>query len=234
MGNNTINANLAITLSKLSKLDFDFLIIGGLLCKAVLLDHARETNDIDIVFNTDLKRIEGLLRKEFAVIRFDYFPISDISTDESFAALVKINNEKILIEGRKVPYFNQIKKETYKIGDLTFEGVAKEFQIAEKIIAMFSIPVPLYKHLIDLYSFSFLDETIVDKKEIKKYFDLILSHMNEVKKKQKLPLIVPTKNIDSNKEFEGSLYLISLQSKYNYSKEYLINKINEWLSLIFI
>ena len=219
-----------IVLNKLSKLDFNYLLIGGLLCKSVLLNHSRETNDIDILFDIDIKRIEELFKKEFEVIRFDSFSFSKYSTEESFTSIVRINGEDVLIEGRRIDYLNKIKKQTYKIDDYSFIGVQLEFQIAEKIIAMFSVPIPEYKHLIDLYSFSLLDESIYDKKKIKEYFDLLMFNKNKVKKMMNLPLLVPIKSIDSNKEFEGPMYLLTLQAGYNYSREYLISKVNEWLN----
>ena len=37
---------------------------------------------------------------------------------------------------------------------------------------------------------------------------------------------------DPNKDFEGSIYLLTLQAGYNYSKEYIINKVNKWLRSI--
>jgi len=97
---------------------------------------------------------------------------------------------------------------------------------------LFSIEVPLYKHLIDLYSFSQLDECSISKDDIKKYLDLLLTYKNNVKKKLKLPLIDLQSHIEISKEFEGSL-LLPLQAQYNHNKEYIISEINKWLPQFF-
>jgi len=228
MMHKNISNNLEIALNKLKKLDFDFLIIGGLICNAVLANHARRTSDIDLICDTDFHKLEELFKKEFDVVRFLIFPLTNEATEESFSCFVRIDNEIIHIEGRRFDIFNNFKRSVYQIGQCTFNGVSVELQIAEKIIAMFSIRVPLYKHLVDLYSFSQLDECSIDKDDIKKYLDLLLSYKNDVKKKLKLPLIHLQSHIEVNKEFEGSL-LLPLQAQYNHNKEYIIEEINKWL-----
>lgn len=223
---------IKIILNKLEKSCFDFLVIGGLISNAVCKEHSRSIDDIDIVFDDDIKNVEVLFKKEFEVIRFDYFSFSKTATEESFTSIIKINDENILVEGRKLDYYKSIKKQDYQINDFAFKGVPLEFQIAEKIIAMFSIPHPQYKHLIDLYSFSELSESCYSKKIIKEYFDLLISNKNKIKKELALPLLELIITIDPKKEFEGSIYLSSLQAGYNYSKEYIINKVNKWLNSI--
>ncbi len=227
-----INKNLGIALEKLNKLDFPFLIIGGLICNASLEEHARETKDIDLIFDTDFKNIEEIFRKEFDVLRFLFFPLSNSTTEESFSCFVKINEEIIHIEGRRFLIFNKIKGNPYKIGNHTFNGVPIEFQIAEKIIAIFSIENPEYKHLVDLYSFSALKESSINAELIKYYLNLLLSYKNDIKKKLNLPLISISPTIDIHKEFEGSV-LLPLQAQYNYSKEYIISELNKWLPKFF-
>lgn len=228
MNNRNISNNLEIAINKLNTLDFDFLIIGGLICNAVLANHARRTSDIDLICDTDFHKLEELFKKEFDVVRFLYFPLTNEATEESFSCFVRINNEVIHIEGRRFDIFNKFKRSVYQIGQCTFTGVSVELQIAEKIIAMFSIEIPLYKHLVDLYSFSQLDECSISKDDIKKYLVLLLTYKNNVKKKLKLSLIDLQSHIEINKEFEGSL-LLPLQAQYNYSKDYLISEINKWL-----
>ncbi len=227
-----INKNLGIALEKLNILDFPFLIIGGLICNATLKEHARETKDIDIIFDCDFKKIEEIFRKEFDVVRFLFFPLSNSTTEESFSCFVKINEEIIHIEGRRFLIFNKIKGNVYKLDDHTFKGVPLEFQIAEKIIAMFSIEIPEYKHLVDLYSFSVLEDSFINTELIKYYLNLLLSYKNEVKKKLNLPLIKLSQKIDINKKFEGS-FLLPFQAQYNYSKEYIISELNMWLPKFF-
>ena len=234
MSDSDISLSLGTALDKLSKLDFDYLIIGGLLCKSILGNHGRPVDDIDLICDTDFKKIEEMFKKQFDVVRFDYYSFSKVATEESFTSVIKINGENIIIEGRRFDIFNKIKKETYKIGNHSFKGVPIEFQIAEKIIAMFSVPVPSYKHLVDLYSFSLLDESVANRREIKRYFDLLLSYKNEIKKKLGLPILKSTHFVDPNQEFDGSFYLSSLQAQHNYSRDYLVNKINEWLSSLSI
>lgn len=229
---NSVNSNLGIALDKLNKLDFDFLIIGGLICNVILKEHARRTSDIDLICDTDFHKIEELFKKEFDVVNFLYFPFSSEATEESFSCFVKINDEIIHIEGRRFEIFNDIKRSTYKIDQHTFNGVPIEFQIAEKIISIFSIQEPSYKHLVDLYSFSQLDDSSINKKDVKKYLDMLLSYKNNIKKKLNLPLICLSPIIDVNKEFEGSL-LLPLQAQYNCSKEYIISEINKWLPQFF-
>jgi|GEM_PF-2756677 len=232
MMHKNISNNLEIALNKLNNLDFDFLIIGGLICNAVLANHARRTSDIDLICDTDFHKLEELFKKEFDVVRFLYFPLTNEATEESFSCFVRIDNDVIHIEGRRFDIFNKFKRSVYQIGQCTFNGVSVELQIAEKIIALFSIEVPLYKHLIDLYSFSQIDECFISKDDIKKYLELLLTYKNNVKKKLKLPLINLQSHIEVNKEFEGSL-LLPLQAQYNHNKEYIISEINKWLPHFF-
>ena len=221
-----------IIIDKLEKSGFKFLVIGGLISNAVLLEHSRSIDDIDIIFEDDIEFVEKLFNKEFDVVRFDCFSLSKFSTEESFTSIIKIDDENILVEGRRFDYFKFIKEQRYQIENFAFKGVPLEFQIAEKIIALFSIPVPQYKHLIDLYSFSQLNESSYSKKKIKEYFDLLVTNKNKTKKELDLPLLEPITAIDPNKDFEGSIYLLTLQAGYNYSKEYIINKVNKWLRSI--
>lgn len=224
MANRVIDPNIKYALERLSKLDFDYLIIGGLLCNALLKDHSRTTNDIDIICGTDIDKIETLLRKEFDVVRFDYFAINDIDYEDQFAAIININNKNILIDGRRVDYFNQIERKKYKIEDVSFFGATLEFQIADKIDSLLQVDTPECKHLIDLYSFSKLDKSSINVNELKRYYDLILQRRKIVK--------TNVKTIDINKEFKGSFILSSLNAGYNYSKEYIINMVNEWLKTL--
>lgn len=232
MMHKNISNNLEIALNKLNNLDFDFLIIGGLICNAVLANHARRTSDIDLICNTDFHKLEELFKKEFDVVRFLYFPLTNEATEESFSCFVRIDNEVIHIEGRRFDIFNKFKRSIYRIGQCAFSGVSVELQIAEKIIAMFSIEVPLYKHLVDLYSFSKLNDNSFNKNDIKNYLKMLLSYKNNVKKKLKLPLIDLQSHIEVNKKFEGSL-LLPLQAQYNHNKEYIISEINKWLPQFF-
>lgn len=219
-------------IEKLEKSDLSFQIIGGLISKAVLLKHSREVNDIDIIFDNDIDYVEKIFLKEFEVIRFDRYSFSKLSTEESFTSIVNINDETVLIEGRKFDCLKSIKEQKYYINNFYFKGVPLEFQIAEKIIALFSIAKPEYKHLIDLYSFSKLDKSLYDKKMIKEYFNLLINIKNKVKRELKLPLLDLVTTIDSKKDFEGSIYLLTLQASYNYSKEYVIDELNKWLKTI--
>ena len=220
-------------LDKLVTVDFDFLVIGGLICQYYLKDHARFTNDIDIVYNEDRDIVEEKLRKIFKIIDFDYKEARETFFEATFTALVEINGEIAQIEGTKMSFFKEIKSEDFSYEGTPFKGVTPDFMIADKIVSMLNELERPYKHLLDIYSFSRIDQSQLDKDEIRKYIDLVNKEENTNRVKRGIKKYNLPNQIPENKIFTGKIITTTLQAKYNITKEYVIEEVNKWLKTIF-
>ncbi len=220
-------------LDKLVTVDFDFLVIGGLICQYYLKDHARFTNDIDIVYNEDRDIVEEKLRKIFKIIDFDYKEARETFFEATFTALVEINGEIAQIEGTKMSFFQEIKSEDFCYEGIQFKGVTPDFMIADKIVSMLNELERPYKHLLDIYSFSRIDQSQLDKDEIRKYIDLVNKEENTNRVKRGIKEYNLPNQIPENKIFTGKIITTTLQARYNITKEYVIEEVNKWLKTIF-
>lgn len=228
-----INIKNLDILNELKKLPFPFYVYGGLTNLFFLKEHARATKDIDILFNFDIKEVEDILKKHFDVLYFHHQLPGINSFEESFSCLIKYKDEEILIDGSKRSYFDEIKTKEYFLGDISFIGVDFNFAIADKIMANTNELIKPYKHLVDLYTISFLPISTYQIKEIIHYMNIINNHDNKMRKiilnKNNLPLSF---SIDENKEYKGSLILSTIQAKYNLNKEYMLIDINKFLKKV--
>ena len=224
-----VDPSIKNALEKLVKLDLDFYVCGGLLCQPYLNDHARYTKDIDIIFNDDPKVVEQKLKEVFGQILFDYEDARENFYEPSFTSFVIINNQRSQIEGKRVRYFENIKTVTYSLDGITFKGTSIEYPIAEKLMSLLCELSRPYKHLVDIYSFSQIDQSLIDKKEVIRYMNLINEQENIFRKNIGLKEYILPKEIPQNKAFIGDIIMPTLQSKYNVSKNEMINAVNTYL-----
>ena len=213
----------------LNKLPFDFYISGGVIGKFFLKEHSRYIRDIDIVTNCDLKEVEMIFRQHLDVDEFIISPFSKVLYAETFICLIKLDGKIIQIDGKKAGNFDEIKPEMYKLNDLSFKGVPFEYLIATKIHAMISENERPFKHLVDIYSVSKLDQSWIDKQEVKRYLEIYNDYENRDRKLLNKPAAKSYLSIDENKRFNGPEILTTLQAGYNVSKETMIEEVNKWL-----
>ena len=220
------------TIEELNKLPFGFYVSGGVICQFYFKDHRRYVNDIDIVTKCELKEVESIFRKYLDVVEFVISPISISSPYfiETFIALININGNISQIDGMKVNFFDEIEPEIYKINDISFKGVPIEYLIATKILAVTSEVERPFKHLVDTYTISSIEDSLISKQQIKKYLNIINDNENKVREMLKMPMNCLSYYIKENKTFSGPEILTTLQAGYNVSKETMIEEVNKWLS----
>lgn len=216
-------------IEELNKLPFDFYISGGVIGKFFLKDHSRYIRDIDIVTNFDLKEVEMIFRQHLDVDEFIISPFSKVLYAETFICLIKLDGKIIQIDGKKASNFDEIKPEMYKLNDISFKGVPFEYLIATKIHAMISENERPFKHLVDIYSVSKFDQSLIDKQEVKRYLGIYNDYENRDRKLLNKPATKLHLSIDENKRFNGPEILTTLQAGYNVSKETMIEEVNKWL-----
>lgn len=216
-------------IEELNKLPFDFYISGGVIGKFFLKEHSRYIRDIDIVTNCDLKEVEMIFRQHLDVDEFIISPFSKVLYAETFICLIKLDGKIIQIDGKKAGNFDEIKPEIYKLNENSFKGVPFEYLIATKIHAMISENERPFKHLVDIYSVSKLDQYMIDKQEVKRYLEIYNDCENRDRKLLNKPVAKLHLSIDENKRFNGPEILTTLQAGYNVSKETMIEEVNKWL-----
>ena len=218
------------TIEELNKLPFDFYVSGGVICQFFLKEHSRYVKDIDIVTKCDLKEVESIFRKHFLVVEFISSPVSDLLFEESFMCLIEIDGKITQIDGMRVDFFDEIEPETYKVNDVSFKGVTFEYLVATKILAVTSKIERPFKHLVDTYSVSLMNPSLINKQEIKKYMIIFNDYENKVRKMFKKQEIDLNFFIEDDKRFSGPEILTTLQARHNVSKETMIEEVNKWLS----
>ena len=218
------------SIEELNKLPFEFYVSGGVICQFFLKEHSRYTKDIDIVTKCDLKEVESAFRKRFNVVQFFYTPISNTHFEETFMCLIEIDGKITQIDGMRVEFFDEIKSEMYKVNDISFKGVSLEYLTATKILAVTCKTERPFKHLVDTYTISMIDPTLIDKQEIKKYMIVFNDCENKVRKMFNEQEYVLNFYIEDNKSFSGPEILTTLQARHNVSKETMIEEVNKWLS----
>ena len=218
------------TIEELNKLPFDFYVSGGVICQFFLKEHSRYVSDIDVIFKCDLKEVESIFRKYFNVVEFIISPISEPYFVETFMALIEIDGKISQIDGTKANFFDEIEPEIYKVNDLSFKGVPIEYLAAIKILAITSEVKRPYKHLVDIYTISSIEDSLINKEQIKKYMVIFNDNENKVRKMLNEPKHCLNFSIKEDKTFSGSEILATLQAGYNVSKETMIEEVNKWLS----
>ena len=224
-----IDPSIKGVLEKLVNINLDFYVVGGLLCQYYLKDHARYTKDLDIVFYSDPKIVEEELKKAFGTLDFSYNDETDFFYEPFFTCFTKIDGLRGQIEGKKIKYFSEIKTEQYSYEGITFRGVRIEYVIAEKIISLLNELSRPYKHLVDIYSFSQIDQSLIDKEEIKRYMSLINEQENIFRKTAGMKEHSLPRQIPNNKEFKPPFALPMFQGKYNIPKDTMVLEVNQWL-----
>jgi predicted nucleotidyltransferase component of viral defense system len=210
----------------------DFYVVGGLLCQYYLKDHARYTKDIDIIFNDEQQVVERELKKAFGDIHLFYSDDVDNFYGGTFTCFTRVNGLLGQIEGKLIKFYKDVEWREYSYEGIKFRGVQIEYCIAEKIVTMLNELERPYKHLVDLYAFSQIDQSLIDKKEIKRYMVLINAHENVYRKEHGLKEYELPKAIKEDKILKPPYVVPTLQSKYNVSREVMISSVNEWLKTI--
>ena len=227
-----IDPSIKEVLKKLVSIDLDFCVAGGLLCQYYLKDHARYTRDVDILYNSDPKTVEEELKKAFEEINFSYSEETKSFYEPYFTCFTRINGLRGQIEGKKIDFFSEIKTEQYSYEGIVFNGVCFEYVIAEKLVSLLNeLPRP-YKHLVDIYSFIKIDQTLFDKKEIKRYMSLINEQENRYRKGIGIKEYAIPKQISDKKVFNPPFIVPTLQSKYNVAEEEMVTEVNKWLKTV--
>ena len=217
-------------IEELNKLPFEFYVSGGVICKYLLKEHSRYVRDIDIVTKLDLKEVESIFRQHLNVVEFVSSPITELFLEETFICLIKVDGKIVQIDGMRVDFFDEIKPGIYKVNDNSFKGVPFEYLVATKILAVTSNVERPFKHLVDTYSASLINPSLIDKQEIKKYMLIINDSENKARKMLKKQEIDLSFSIEKEKSFSGSKILNTLQAGYNVSRETMVEKVNKWLS----
>ncbi|MBQ7250578.1 MAG: nucleotidyl transferase AbiEii/AbiGii toxin family protein [Bacilli bacterium] len=227
-----IDPSIKEVLKKLVHVNLDFCVVGGLLCQYYLKEHARYTKDIDILYNAEEKVVEEELKKGFGTIAFFYSNGTDSFYEPYFICFTKVDGLRGQAEGKKINFLSEIKTELYSYEGITFKGVCIEYMIAEKLVSLLNELSRPYKHLVDIYSFTKIDQSLLDKKEIKRYVSLINSQENEFRKSINVKEQVLPKQILDDKQLNPPIMVPTLQSKYNVSKEEMISEVNGWLKTV--
>lgn len=230
--NGKIDPSIKEVLEKLVKTNLDFYVVGGLLCQFYLNEHARFTKDVDIVFNSKPKVVEEELKKAFGNIDFNYDEERESFYEPTFTCFTKVSGLRGQVEGKRINYFNKIKTEQYSYEGITFMGAHIEYVIAEKLISLLNELSRPYKHLVDIYSFTKIDQSLINKKEIKDYMLLINAQENEFRKKINLNEHELPNMISEDKVFNPPFVVPTLQSKHNVSKEIMVLEVNKWLKTV--
>ena len=228
---NKITGTIKDALAKLKTTKIRFCVVGSLLCHYYLKDHTRYTKDLDIIFDDEFENVNNELSKSFGKIDFYQEDENKLFYEPSFTAFAEINGASAQIEGKRIKFFNDVETETYEIDGVPFKGARIEYVIAEKLISLLCELVRPYKHLVDIYSFTQIDQSLMDYKEIAKYMNLINKQENEYRRRIGLEELKLQKEIFKNKSFSGPVITPTLQSKYNVNKEEMIDEINRWLCL---
>lgn len=223
-----------------------FYVKGGLILQYFLEEHARATNDLDILIPNDaddfyhqvkdafLNNPYGLsieitsFEKEEANIKY-YFPTFYMRL------LIKQDEEiidTISLEGIYGTLFDKVTPKEYPgpflIEDnFTILGVSLECVFADKILAITSELSRPYKHLIDAYSISQIDVNI---DELQRYLNIALSIENITRQKLGINIDGYQYEIKPNKMFYGSYLFPLIQAGYTYSFDELVHKMNQYMS----
>ena len=227
-----IDPSIKEVLEKLNKTNLDFYVAGGLLCQYYLKEHARFTKDVDLLFDADKEVVEEELKKAFGKIDFFYSDESNSFYEQNFTCFVKVGGLLGQIEGKKIEFLSKVKTEQYSYKGIPFKGVRIEYVIAEKLVSLLSeLPRP-YKHLVDIYSFSKIDQSLIDKDEVKRYMSLINEQDNRFRKSANIKEYELPKQIPNHKVLKPPFITPTLQAKYNLSKDEMVSKVNEWLKTV--
>lgn len=230
-------------ISLLEKEGLQFYVKGGIILNNCLGNHARITNDIDIMIPGDSDFFVEQVKKAFSSYKgyytFEVFEYTKENAKENYAfdafgieIKVMHNNEKqfILLEGISCELFNNVKPVSYigKIGnsEFAYKGAPIEYIFADKILAITSNVKRPYKHLVDVYS---LTQIPIDYNLLKYYLNIVSSYENTKRRLLGLEDYNYEYIIKDSKEFSQSYYLAILQAGYNLTEKEITEEINLWM-----
>ena len=220
----------------------NFIVKGGIILHYFLGEHARKTNNLDIIIFEDsylfAKKLEKAFQKtgKFKILYHAAAPIHKYRYYESFTFDIETvqtieSHIKFVLTG----VVNAIEKPLdiveYPLpsviaDNLTFKGVPLEFMMAEKIIAVTNDLLRPYKHLVDCYTLSHMDFDMV---LLKKYLDMIIKSENKVKAMFGKEITPHVYQIQDDKAFTGSYLFVALDAGYEIPHQDMIKEINVWL-----
>lgn len=234
-----------IVINGLIKNDINFYVKGGIILQYYLKEHARTTNDLDIIIPIDsdifINQVKEALNNYKSDIRFEVSnyikkPAHKNYFYNTFNARINVYHDKELIdsfifEGIYGDIYDKISPISYKGPDFIndnfhYYGVPVEYIFAEKILAITSELDRPYKHLVDAYSLSQIN-TDIDL--LKKYLDIILFEENKTRRKLGYNTNEYQYEIKKNKVFIGSYFLHIIQSGYKIDEDDLIKYLNNWM-----
>ena len=222
-----------------------FYVKGGLVLQYYLKEHARSTNDIDILIGMDPDEFYNFIKKAFKnniygldikIANYEkreadskyYFPT--FSMDLLVSYLGK-EIDTISLEGIYGDLFNKVSPKEYKgpsiiKEDYTFLGVSIEYMFADKILSITSELDRPYKHLVDAYSISQVE---INMDELKKYLNIILSFENITREKLGISINEYKYEIKPNKKFTRSYFIPMIQAGYTLLFEEMVQSMNRYL-----
>lgn len=234
-----------IIINELNKVNIPFYVKGGTILQYYLDDHARATNDLDVIvpgdsdsFFENTKRALEAYDKDiiFEVKEYIKKPAYDKYFYNTFSFKIYVYHEKemidsFILEGIYGDVFEKINPVSYDGPSIIEEnfaylGVRVEYIFAEKILAITSELERPIKHLVDAYSLSKIDINI---DLLKYYLEVILEEEKKARIKYSYPLDKYKYVIKSDKNFIGNYVFTILQSGYNEDKDDVVNYLNDWM-----
>lgn len=234
-----------IVINELRKANIPFYVKGGTILQYALAEHARATNDLDVIVPGDsdsfFEKAKVVLEAYYQDIRFevrDYLkkPFYDTYFYNTFSFEIDVFHEgerieNFLFEGIYGDVFEKIDPLFYKgpsiiEDDFAFLGVPVEYIFAEKILAITSELTRPIKHLVDAYSLSKIN---IDAVLLRKYLNVILEEEKKARKKFCYPCDEYQYAIQPNKQFIGNYVFAILQSGYNEDKDDVVAYLNGWM-----
>lgn len=228
--------------------DIPFYVKGGLILQYYLQDHARNTDDIDLLIPNDVDEFYKRARRAFEnneyglnikIISFEKREADESYYFPTFHMCLSISMEGeevgvISLEGIYGELFSEVSPKEYTgpsiiKEDFSFLGVPLEHIFADKLLAVTSELARPYKHLIDAYSISQIN---VDINELKKYLKSILSFENITREKVGVSPNEYKYEIKSDKKFTQSYLFPMIQAGYTITFKEMIQTLNQYMSLI--
>ena len=222
-----------------------FYVKGGLILQYYLKDHARPTNDIDILTPSSADEFYERAQKAFknnaygldlTIIRFSKREADENYYFPTFGMLVSVSVEGkeidvISLEGRNTDLFFEVTPKKYEGPSIvkegfTFLGVPLEYAFAEKILAVTSELERPCKHLVDAYSISQIE---IDIDELKRYLAVILSYENITREKLGIQTGQYKFQIKPDKRFTHGYYFPMVQAGLTLTFEEMIQSVNQYM-----
>lgn len=226
--------------------DITFYVKGGITLQYYLKEHARVTNDIDLLIPSNSlefyeKAQEALNNNKYGLdIELSDFRKEEADKDyyyDTFFMMVKVSYRGELIdifslEGTCEQFFNDIEPVIYPgpsfiKEDFTFLGVPLEFTLADKILAITSEQVRPYRHLIDTYSIINIADIDIDL--VKKYLSILLKKENKIRDKYGIDHSNYIFEINKDKKFAKNFAYPRMQAGYKETFLEMVNVINKWM-----